>query len=168
LRGGIYELRNGRPAQIYRNAADRISALTIAVNDLLYVTGGAEVYRLKQMRDREVILTVEGGRLTDISYAAFPSSEGEPCELTVELTGSNAGAISLFEPAISGPNLRWLTPDLGPHGGRIGPGRFRYFVLQGTYWVRMDTKADYPGTAPRPAIRQVNCTVSQAHAAFSF
>lgn len=165
--GGIYELRGGVPALVYRNTGDQIYGLTAEVNSFFYTTGGADVYRLRRLRDRELALNVAGSQLTHVSYAPFPSSEGEPCELIVQLTGAEPGLINLFSPVVRGPNLHWLSPDLAPHGGRVATGRFRYFVLRGTYWVSMDTRGDI-ARAPRPREQQVDCTGARRETSFSF
>lgn len=167
--GGIYELRSAAaPGLAYRNAGDQVHGLTAEASPFLYTTGGAEVYRVRRLQDRSIALRVPGGQLTHVSYAPFPSSEGEPCELTVQLTGAAPGLMNLFTPVVRGPNLHWLSPDLAPHGGRVATGRFRYFVVRGTYWVSMDSKAaDMPKT-PRPGEQRVECTGARGDASFRF
>jgi hypothetical protein len=154
---------------VYRAAGNQIHGLTQEVNDFFYTTGGPQVFRLRNFRDLQLAITVPSGALDAISYAPLPLSEEvnkPPCELRVSLTG-DPGQVSLFSPVLWGPNLHWLSPDVSGNGGRIAPGAFRYFVLGGTYWVSMDTKADTT-RSPQPREQRVECTGLRAEASFHF
>jgi hypothetical protein len=167
--GGIYEMRSGRPALAYREVGNKIYGLTMELNALFYTTGGSQVYKLRNFRDRQLILDIPGGKLTHVSYASLPlsSEPQEPCELIVNLTGGDPGLMNLFSPALRGPNLHWISADVTGNGGRVAPGRFRYFVGRGSYWVRMDTRGDI-GRAPRPREHKVACTGARAEVSFQF
>src|SRR5262249_25089138 len=138
--------------------------------DFFYTTGGPQVFRLRNFRSPQLAITVPGGVLEAVSYAALPPSEEanvlQPCELTITLTG-DAGRVSLFSPVLQGPNVHWLSPDESGNGGRVGQGAFRYFVVKGTYWIRMATKAD-TNVSPQPREQRVECTGARANAAFHF
>jgi hypothetical protein len=167
--GAVYELRGTQPPGLFfRHPGEPVHSLMAWDGaPYLYTTGGAEVYRMRFLGERALALSQPGGRLTSISYAPFPSSQGEPCELMIQLTGAEPGLISLYSPVVRGPNLHWQSPDLAPHGGRVANGKFRYFVLRGTYWVSMDTKADSP-RSPRPSKQKVECTGAGSEVSFSF
>ena len=167
--GRVYELRDGSLFLQYENAADTILGLSYEVNALLFVTGGPEVYELRGPTARTAVLNRPTNAWSHVSYHSFPFSDepsGEPCELTVSATGEATGVDQLF-PIIRGPNLSWVSAAVDGNGGKTGRGLFRYFVLKGIYWVRMDMKGD-TGKSARPSEQRVDCTGARASAQFTF
>ena len=166
--GRIYELRTGGPALIFERAGDAIRGLGFEVNGLLYVTGSGDLYMLRDLKTRTVLLTRPSASWSYVSYQMLPLSDeiqGDPCELFVQITGTDAGLINLFAPVIHGPNLNWTRAPVEGNGGRSGAGIFRYFVQKGTYWVRLDTRADVSVT-PQPREQRVACQGTRAAASF--
>lgn len=167
--GRVYELRGGSPVLRYENAADNILGLSFEGNELLYATGGPQVYALKNLTARTVVLNRPTNAWSHVSYHSLPFSDetsAAPCELTVSVTGDASGVDQLF-PIIQGPNLSWVSAAVEGNGGKTGRGLFSYFVLQGIYWVRMDMKGD-TGKSARPSEQRVDCTGARASAAFTY
>jgi hypothetical protein len=165
--GRMYELRAAGPALVYERAGDAIQGLSTQI-DVFYATGGAELFQLRDFRTRSVALTRPASTWSHVSYHALPLSDeiqGDPCELFIQLTGTDAALINLFAPVIRGPNLNWAPTPMEGNGGRSGTGIFRYFVQKGTYWVRLDTRADVP-VAPQPREQRVQCQGTRAAASF--
>ncbi len=167
--GRVYELLDAGPVLRYENTADNIVGLSFEPNALLYATGGAQVYELKNLTARTVILNLAASAWSHISYHSLPFSEetsGAACELTVSVTGDASGVDQLF-PIIRGPNLSWVPASVEGNGGKTGRGLFRYFVMKGIYWVRMDMKGD-TGKSARPSEQRVDCTGTAGRAAFTY
>jgi len=67
--GGIYELRNGTPLLVYHNPGDQVQCLASELNEILFTTGGSEVYRLRNNQNRQLVFELPGGKLTHVSFA---------------------------------------------------------------------------------------------------
>ena len=167
--GRVYELRDGMPVVRYENAADNILGMSVEQDALVYATGGPQVYELKNLTARTVMLNRPATAWSHVSYHSLPFSDessGAGCELTVSVTGDASGVDQLF-PIIRGPNLSWISAAVEGNGGKTGRGLFRYFVLNGIYWVRMDMRGD-TGKSARPSEQRVDCTGARGSAAFTY
>ena len=60
----------GPSAGLVGQRGDKIHAVPQAVNDFFYTTGGPQVFRLRNFRDPQLAISVPGGALDAISYAA--------------------------------------------------------------------------------------------------
>ena len=169
LPGRIYELRGGVPVLRHEIAGDNVAALSFEANRLLYVTGGPNVYALKDLTTQTTALTRAGAAWSHVSYHALPTSDdppAEPCELTVSVTGEASG-VDQLSPVVHGPNLSWVPAGMEGNGGRAGRGVFRYVVAKGTYWVRLDMKGD-GGRSATPSERRVDCFGARGNADFTY
>lgn len=161
--GQLFDLRDGSPMLLHRVESERILGLGHDGNHLNFTTGSSMIHQLRGPGTVRVVADVPNGRFQHLTFAPFylGGQQASPCDLRVDIRGDPQG---LFFPIVNGPNLIWQSVDPA-HGGRVGPGQFRYSVLPGTYWVRTDTRGDI-GRAPRPREHRIDCRSGQVRVRF--